>query len=60
MSKILILMVGFAVGLALFFSSCGGDDMEDLPSINIPLGLSESNGSWGLYRQNNNNSSRHS
>ena len=37
MSKILILMVGFAVGLALFFSSCGGDDMEDLPSINIPL-----------------------
>ena len=30
-------MIGFAVGLTLFFSSCGGDDMEDLPSINIPL-----------------------
>ena len=37
MSKSLILMIGFAVGLTLFFSSCGGDDMEDLPSINIPL-----------------------
>lgn len=30
-------MVGFAVGLTLFFFSCGGDDEEDLPSIDIPL-----------------------
>ncbi len=37
MSKSLVLMIGFAVGLTLFFSSCGGDDMEDPPSIDIPL-----------------------
>ena len=37
MSKGLVLIMGFAVGLTLFFSSCGGDDMEDLPSIDIPL-----------------------
>ena len=37
MSKSLVLMIGFVVGLTLFFSSCGGDDMEDLPSIDIPL-----------------------
>ena len=38
MSKSLVLMIGFAVGLTLFFSSCGGDDdLDDLPSIDIPL-----------------------
>lgn len=37
MSKSLVLMIGFAVGLTLFFLSCGGDDMEDPPSIDIPL-----------------------
>ena len=37
MSKSLVLMIGFAVGLTLFLSSCGGDDVEDLPSIDIPL-----------------------
>ena len=37
MSKSLVLMIGFAVGLTLFFSSCGGDDMEDPPMVDIPL-----------------------
>ena len=37
MSKSLVLMIGFVVGLTLFLSSCGGDDVEDLPSIDIPL-----------------------
>ena len=37
MSKGLVFMIGLALGLTLFFSSCGGDDEEDLPSINIPL-----------------------
>ena len=37
MSKSLVLMIGVAVGLPLFFLSCGGDDMEDLSSIDIPL-----------------------
>ena len=38
MSKSLVLMIGFAVGLTLFLSSCGGDDdLDDLPSIDIPL-----------------------
>ncbi len=37
MSKSLVLMIGVAVGLALVFSSCGGDDMEDLSSMDIPL-----------------------
>ena len=37
MSKSLVLMIGFAVGLTLFFLSCGGDDVEDPPSIDIPL-----------------------
>ncbi len=38
MSKSLVLMIGVAVGLTLFLSSCGGgDDVEDLPSMDIPL-----------------------
>ena len=37
MSKDLVLMIGLALGLTPFFSSCGGDDEEELPSINIPL-----------------------
>ena len=37
MSKSLVLMIGFAVGFTLFFSSCGGDDTEDLSSMDIPL-----------------------
>ena len=37
MSKSLILMIGVAVGLTLFFSSCDSDDIEDIPSIDIPL-----------------------
>ena len=37
MSKSLIFMMGLAFGLTLFFSSCGGDDEQDPPSINIPL-----------------------
>lgn len=37
MSKSVVLMIGFVVGLTLFFSSCGGDDMEEFPSIDIPL-----------------------
>lgn len=37
MSKSLVLMIGFAVGFALFFWSCGGDDTEDLSSMDIPL-----------------------
>ena len=37
MSKSLVLMIGFVVGLTLFLSNCGGDDVEDLPSIDIPL-----------------------
>ena len=36
MSKSLVL-IGFAVGLTLLFSSCGSDDEEELPSIDIPL-----------------------
>ena len=37
MSKSLVLMIGFAVGVTLFFWSCGGDDVEDLSSMDIPL-----------------------
>ena len=37
MSKSLILMIGLAVGLILFFSSCGGDEEEIPPLIDIPL-----------------------
>lgn len=37
MSKNLVLMIGFAVGFTLFFASCGGDDTEDLSSVDIPL-----------------------
>ena len=37
MSKGLVLIMGFAVGLTLFFLSCGGDDMEEPPTIDIPL-----------------------
>ena len=37
MSKSLILMTGLAVGLILFFSSCGGDEEEIPPLIDIPL-----------------------
>ena len=37
MSKNLALMMTFAVGLTLFFSSCDSDDIEDIPSIDIPL-----------------------
>ena len=37
MSKSLVLMIGVAMGLTLVFSSCGGDDMEDLSSMDIPL-----------------------
>lgn len=37
MSKGLVLMIGVAVGLTLVFSSCGGDDTEDLSSMDIPL-----------------------
>lgn len=37
MSKSLVSMIGFASGFALFFLSCGGDDMDDFPSIDIPL-----------------------
>ena len=37
MSKSLALMIGVAVGFTLFFSSCGGDDTEDLSSMDIPL-----------------------
>ena len=37
MSKSLILMIGVVVGLILFFSSCGGDEEESPPLIDIPL-----------------------
>ena len=37
MSKSLVLMIGFAIALTLFVLSCGGDDVEDPPSIDIPL-----------------------
>lgn len=37
MSKKLALMMTFGVGLTLFFLSCDSDDIEDIPSIDIPL-----------------------
>lgn len=37
MSKSLVLMIGVAMGFTLVFLSCGGDDMEDLSSMDIPL-----------------------
>lgn len=36
MSKSLVL-IGFAVGLTLFLLSCGGDDVDELPTVDIPL-----------------------
>ena len=37
MSKRLIFIASLALGLILFFSSCGGDEEEIPPSIDIPL-----------------------
>ena len=31
------LMIAIAAGFALFFSSCGGDDVDDPPIVDIPL-----------------------
>ena len=37
MSKRLIFVLGVACGLTLFFSSCGGDDVDEPPIVDIPL-----------------------